>query len=617
MLDEHLSISFGAFWKRALAVVALGCFSLLLATSAQARAGYDGLVVSVSPQTVNVESGEAQAVQMRVQNTGTSTWNREGSEYISVYTVEPNYHPSPYRGNAWFSDHQFGRLVESSVAPGETGTVEFFVYGPPNFEGVLAESFRMAAEDTSWIGSPFTITMNVGSSTVVEETPVASTPTTSTAGYEGELVVSSVSEVSARAGQMIPLKLAFRNSGTKTWRSIEVQTPDAHIATGSSNFRHLSWVSDSIAYRDTAASVAPGATTVVDVFFQAPASNGVHTATFQLVADDVELEDAAVRIPVTVTGGSAERINDPINEERVDQIVTDGELIEMPRVRVGIDQVTGEEVIFSANTEVTVVESDVGYERYVIPAGQAMRVSYNSEGKYAFTSGEILHVADSYLRFEGVDHDTIFTVTSFSDVRSWNTSLNDNMFRDTLEIRYNSKKDRVWLINELPMEYYVYGVDETSNTAPEEYHKALATAARTYALYAWETKSKYAGEFIELRSTTYDQVYHGYGAEIRRDNWVDRVQATEGTTIQYEGETIIAAYFSRSDGRTRDWADVWGRHVPYAVGVDVLCELGQTMWGHGVGMSALGAVCLAEDEGYTFDQILHHFYTGVDLVRRW
>ncbi len=616
MLDEHLSISFISFWKRALAVVALGCFSFILATQVQARAGYDGLVVSVSPQTVNVEAGEAQAVQMRVQNTGTTTWERGGGNFISVYTVEPNYHPSPYRGNSWFSDHQFGGLVESAVAPGETGTVEFLVYGPPNFEGTLVESFRMAAEDVSWIGSSFNITMNVGGA-VVEEVPVVTVPTTSGAGYDGELVVSSVNEVSARAGQMIPLKLAFLNNGTKTWQSIEVQAPSTRIATGSSNFQHLSWESNTVAYRNASASVAPGATTVVDVFFQAPASNGTHTATFQLVADDVELEDAVVRIPVTVTGGSAERIDDPVNEERVDQIVSDGALIEEPRVRVGIDQVTGEEVIFTADTEVTVVESDVGYERFVIPAGQAMRVSYNSQGKYAFESAGIVHVADSYLRFEGVDHDTIFTVSSFSDVRSWNTSLNDNMFRDTLEIRYNSKKDRVWLINELPMEYYVYGVDESSNYAPEEYHKALATAARTYAMYAWETKSKYSGEFIELRSTTYDQVYHGYGAEIRRDNWVNSTQATEGTTIQYEGDTIIAAYFSRSDGRTRDWADVWGRDVPYAIGVEVPCEAGQTMWGHGVGMSALGAVCLAEEEGYTFDQILHHFYTGVDLIRRW
>jgi stage II sporulation protein D len=37
-------------------------------------------------------------------------------------------------------------------------------------------------------------------------------------------------------------------------------------------------------------------------------------------------------------------------------------------------------------------------------------------------------------------------------------------------------------------------------------------------------------------------------------------------------------------------------------------------WGHGVGMSQTGAVGMAE-KGRTYQQILHHYYTGVDLVQ--
>jgi len=37
-------------------------------------------------------------------------------------------------------------------------------------------------------------------------------------------------------------------------------------------------------------------------------------------------------------------------------------------------------------------------------------------------------------------------------------------------------------------------------------------------------------------------------------------------------------------------------------------------WGHGVGLSQVGAVGMAED-GRTYDQILKHFYTNIDLVR--
>ncbi|HJN85105.1 MAG TPA: hypothetical protein QF873_02190, partial [Patescibacteria group bacterium] len=77
-----------------------------------------------------------------------------------------------------------------------------------------------------------------------------------------------------------------------------------------------------------------------------------------------------------------------------------------------------------------------------------------------------------------------------------------------------------------------------------------------------------------------------------------------------------AAYFSRSDGRTRSWKSVWGREVPYAQSVSVPCEVGRVKWGHGVGLSAGGALCMADD-GSTYDEILKYFYTGVELIKRW
>jgi peptidoglycan hydrolase-like amidase len=288
--------------------------------------------------------------------------------------------------------------------------------------------------------------------------------------------------------------------------------------------------------------------------------------------------------------------------------------MEEPRIRVGLAKVKNE-MIFHANTDVMLAVGDARERQATIPMKQPMRVAWNGT-QYVFeTGGNILLLSD-YPRFFGNDSaQTIFTVTSLDDVRSWNTNLNDNQFRDTLELRHNGE-GTTWLVNELPMEYYLYGIDETSNSAPQEYHKALLTAARTYALYMWEHKTKYKGEHIDVRATTADQVYHGYGAEIRRPNVVKAIDATRGVTVQYEGQTIVATYSARTDGRTRSWKEVWGKVVPYAVSVPVPCEKGQTKWGHSVGLSAGGAVCMAK-EGKTFDQILTYFYKGVELVDRW
>ena len=590
-----------------------------------ARAGFEGLVVSTEPAHVTVASGESAKVRVKVKNTGTEAWTQYGANYISAYTYEPKYHVSPYRGPTWLSDHQAGALVESSVAPGQIGTVEFFVYGPPGFEGELVEEFRLAAEDVSWVGNSVKVAMTVGASssdTTVEtsinrvSTPADTSSTVSASGYDGFMLIKSVKNVVARANTEVSVRAAFKNSGSKAWTSYELVPANTSLASGDSiSYKHSSWVSNSVMLAVADKTVEPGALEWVDLKFTTPHLAGKYTASFQLVADGVTVENAIINLPVEVTSNAAQMLDAPSQVAPITQTVyVDGVKIEEPRVRVGIE-IVEDEVVFTANKAIRVLESDLALERFIIPAGQEMRVNYNGS-KYVFASGDIMHVADSYLRFQGENADTVFTVLSRPDIRSWNTSLNDNMFRDTLELRHNDKKDRTWLINELAIEYYLYGVDETSNYAPVEYHKALMTAARTYATYAWETKAKYAGEFIDMRSSTYDQVYHGYGAEIRRPTVVGAINETRGQTIQYDGDTIIAAYFSRSDGRTRSWSSVWGREVPYAVSVAVPCEVGKVKWGHGVGMSAGGAVCMADD-GSTYDEILKHFYTGVDLMKRW
>ena len=38
-------------------------------------------------------------------------------------------------------------------------------------------------------------------------------------------------------------------------------------------------------------------------------------------------------------------------------------------------------------------------------------------------------------------------------------------------------------------------------------------------------------------------------------------------------------------------------------------------WGHNLGMSQYGAYAMASAYGFTFDQILNFYYTGVELSR--
>jgi peptidoglycan hydrolase-like amidase len=63
---------------------------------------------------------------------------------------------------------------------------------------------------------------------------------------------------------------------------------------------------------------------------------------------------------------------------------------------------------------------------------------------------------------------------------------------------------------------------------------------------------------------------------------------------------------------------VWGGStIPWLVSVPVPDDVGKTLWGHGVGMSATGALQMDAKHGNTYDQILAHFYTGTELRRAY
>jgi len=152
---------------------------------------------------------------------------------------------------------------------------------------------------------------------------------------------------------------------------------------------------------------------------------------------------------------------------------------------------------------------------------------------------------------------------------------------------------------------------------PYEYLKAIVTAARTYAAYHINTGGlKHAGDNFILDDSANDQVYRGYNIELRSPKITQAVQETLGQMITYQGAVVVTPYFSRSDGRTRSWTEVFGGTAkPWLLSVpDPYCT-GMTLWGHGVGLSGTGARGMAQNENKTWTEILTHYYTGVEIKK--
>jgi len=287
-----------------------------------------------------------------------------------------------------------------------------------------------------------------------------------------------------------------------------------------------------------------------------------------------------------------------------------------PLIRVGITYDTQPQVIISSSAYTLVNAAGVTLAN--LSASDQVTLDYvESSGQYSYAINSGTVYSTNYLRLVHPDMNGYFTVTTYEDRPGWNPSLNDNKFLGTIEVRYASATSRTWVINELPLEWYLKGIAETSNSSPMEYQKAMMVAARTYASYHLNKATKHANENF-IVDAKFDQVYKGYGTMTRMPSVVQAVDATKGQIVTYAGEIAITPYFSWSDGHTRSMAEVWGVDKPWLQSVvEPVGYTKTTLYGHGVGLSAYGALILANDLGYTYDRILQYYYTGVSITANY
>ena len=126
----------------------------------------------------------------------------------------------------------------------------------------------------------------------------------------------------------------------------------------------------------------------------------------------------------------------------------------------------------------------------------------------------------------------------------------------------------------LDLENYVIGVVacEMPASFEEEALKAMAVAARTFALYKIETNENY-----KLSTTTKDQCYididsmkkkWGNGFDKYYERIKNAVDETRNQKLTYDDKTIISFYFSISNGYTENCENVFSQKLDYLKSVD-------------------------------------------------
>ncbi|GAB4158905.1 MAG: hypothetical protein Fur003_2710 [Candidatus Dojkabacteria bacterium] len=152
----------------------------------------------------------------------------------------------------------------------------------------------------------------------------------------------------------------------------------------------------------------------------------------------------------------------------------------------------------------------------------------------------------------------VSSTPNYNNVFRVNGSL---LYRGILEFRADSN---MYMIEELPLEQYLYGLGEVPSSWPAEALKTQVVAGRTYAAANW---NKRLGDKYNLRDDTFDQNYVGYSKEIASYGgaWKAAVDATPGKALYSGGALISTYYHSTCSGHTLSSQEVWGGYRSYAL----------------------------------------------------
>lgn len=242
-------------------------------------------------------------------------------------------------------------------------------------------------------------------------------------------------------------------------------------------------------------------------------------------------------------------------------------------ILVGYSNVTfvveGEEICAALITEairaenirvlISVDKTSNYYHRQLVLSSEDAYVSVVGTQEQNHLPGEELVLDYEALRDSG---ERVF-VRSASEsgkirVESIQRSYGHPQYRGSLEVI--ATEDGMLLVNELPLEEYLYSVvpSEMPVSHGSEALKVQAVCARSYA-YQQLMANRYARYGAHVDDTVNCQVYNNVA---ETSSSVFAVKDTYGKVMQYEDAVVTAFYFSTSSGYTSSIEEVWEDYQP-------------------------------------------------------
>jgi len=302
-----------------------------------------------------------------------------------------------------------------------------------------------------------------------------------------------------------------------------------------------------------------------------------------------------------------------------------------PEITVGLwsysrDDLRDSPFKIEANKDYNIVNNN-GDTIATIAGGTITRVTYDSDGNlkiYGSINETLSSREVSFKAADGNNSDMIFD--------AYRPSSEFDKYRGEMKLKYNSDDKVIWVINTLPLEFYVWGMGEITGTGDMDYNRVMTTSFRTYGYWKLKFSTKYSKYGFKVNATPGNQLYYGYDWEEDHGRIKNAAVDTQGKIVMYNGQIAITPYSSWTDGKTRSFEERWGsddypwcqsEKDPYGnyngdyyshsyKSTSTLVNEGN----HMVGLSAHGALILADDDfNWDWDRILKYYYDGISIKK--
>ncbi len=509
-----------------------------------------------------IKAGEKATLSFTLKNTGNVAWQKTGDSAVELTKGSSS--------SLITASGTLATLKEDRVEPGKTGTFSFSVTAPAT-SGNQSLKFRLKMPKANL------------------QTPETEIKIKTSSSNEKALILSNSDFTTFAPGQEQTLWVQVQNLSSQAWKSA-----DMGLSVSSTDGLTVSNV------KMGTATLSSGLATRVYFKVKAPQNPGDYVLKITPTVKGQKMMKTPYSLSISVVKAEARAswsLEDLDYERPIRIKLNATEKLSVPLVSADED--------FALFAE--------GKWVHTFARGESLRLTPTSTGFLATSGSNRWELKEPVTVSPKSGEDGVLSILNMERRPAWNLNLNDNQFRGNLEFRLDGPETLT--INELPLESYLRGIGEESNSSPAEKIKTILVLARTYAAFYLTEAEKFPGKPYDLTDSPEDsQKYLGYGFEQRSPNVIAAVKATENKIVTYKGKIVKTPYFSQSDGtKTKSAKDVWGwTNTPYLVSVDdSMCDADKFL-GHGVGLSGCGATAMAED-GKSFSEIIQYYYTGVKI----